>query len=339
MKKLFVLLLIINVLGLCACGNLGNTDVPSPSITNTLQTKNTSTPTLNPTETPNTNSPSVSPSVTKQPKKDYLAIVESDDYSVRLYEEPTPSSASNAYIISGAIVHVKYVTNGYGYIGINPPFASNDYTGYCNQKYLKPIEDIDEFYNQMNATHYTMTSDGYTIHAYRYKNYIDKAYLSEKAFYAFTDLYLYDKDNNFVDIIFSDSSSFMYDVCSPLYSGADSIFISFDFYDFNNDGIQELILYSLSERASFDAEFNEFNREVTELEIKTYQNQNNEKYLWGAKVYVYTDGVYESTLASFDVFDYSSPYVGKNPFLAENETIYNEMMQKLEHLLKLHKYI
>lgn len=335
MKKIFAFLLMINLLGLCACNNLGATKVTTPPNTSISPAPNLSTTTSKSTENPNNTEPTITPtpSTTNQLKINYLAMVDVNEDDLNLRAKPSENSDVISWLPKGAIVQVKDVEDGWCYISSGPPLGINERPGWCSQEYLKQINDINALYDQMNAIHYFMKSDGYTIHAYRYKNYIDASFCENDPKYAFTDLFLYDSENNLIDILFTRSSNFMHGIYPITHTGYDSIYIDFRLFDLNEDGKQELLLYCLEESELR----NEFNYEITINEFKAFQAKNNSGYKWSVQLFASTNGVFQETFKMFSANKYvNSQYVGKNPFLEENQEIYDKVLKELKTKFQKH---
>ena len=196
MKKVISLVLLLILL--CGCSK---NEVTTP----------TQAPTQAPTNTPITLvTPTVLPTVTptleqiKDTKQAFVAMVDTDILNLR--QEALLSSKIVSKLKKGDIVQVMLVNDGWCKIHKVVSSASQDTNakyayseiGYCKAEYLQKVADVSTLYG--GAVWYTLKSGEYTADVYRYFAE-KKTYGDASVEYYFTDVYIYDKDNNLYSIM------------------------------------------------------------------------------------------------------------------------------------------
>lgn len=196
MKKIVSLILLLVLLCGCSKKELGESILPP-----------TQEPINSPTATvTSTVLPQVTPSFEqiKDTNQTFVAIVDTDILNLRA------SATLSAKIISklkrGDIVQVMFVEDGWCKLHKvitaqaqekNAKYAYSE-IGYCKAEYLQKVTDVSSLYS--GAVWYTLKSGEYTADAYRYFA-TKQNYGEETVEYYFTDVYIYDKDNNLYSIM------------------------------------------------------------------------------------------------------------------------------------------
>lgn len=199
MKKVFFVFLLLVLLCGCSVNQQGQENTP-PLLP-------TATPTVAPTPTPTaTPLPQITqaPSAIKDTNQPFVATVNTDILNMRA--QASVSSPIVDKLVRGDIIEVMSVSDGWckihKVVSSSAQSTSSKYAhshiGYCKAEYLAAVSNIASLYP--GAVSYTLKSGEYSAQAFRYFA-AKQTYGDATVEYYFTDVYIFDKNNNLYSIM------------------------------------------------------------------------------------------------------------------------------------------